>query len=265
MGHKIRPMHAAVPPAHLAERPSHWAFAIRPPANMPFPVDLFTGTEEITLPFGTHLHVRSSIARAESVVVTREDGHALYDTVVGIARPSVTAAIYRVRKKRVEVGVVIMKRHIGMIPGLRALADADGFVDCAEPPGGLIEDDADHDYLTDIPSLAVLRATARREIEEEFGHLPIRSITVMRHPLASLGMARGNVYQAFIEVDPKAKPRLARPEDAEQILGRRFMPLEMVLRHCLEGVHRGIFWGRESTHTWKLLVTHLEQQARRAT
>ena len=194
------------------------------------------------------------------MVVEHEDGRALYDTLNGIARPSVTAAIYRRWRGQIEVGVVYMKRQLGSVPSLQLLCDAHGFITCAEPPGGLVDDVDGHDFLVEVPSRRVLHQTVRREVAEEFGHVPIRSIRIRKQQLVSLGIARGNVFQAFVELEPDVKPKLARPEDAEQIVGRAFLPLETVLARCLKGHHRGVSWGRESTHTWHLLDAHLRRQ-----
>lgn len=253
-------MHAAPLPEALHGRPNLWKFVIHPPFGESFAPDRLVGTEPIRLPPGTHLSIQSAVARVESVVIEREDGTALYDTLNGVARPSVTAAIYRRRRGRIEVGVVFMKRQLGSIPSLRPLCDAHGFITCAEPPGGLVDDVRGHDFLIEVPSRRVLHRTVRREVAEEFGHVPIRSIRIRKWQLASLGIARGNVFQAFVELDPDAKPKLARPEDAEQIVGRAFLPLETVLARCLKGQHQGVCWGRESTHTWHLLASYLRRQ-----
>lgn len=253
-------MYTAPLPGALHSRPNFWRFVVRPPFGESFAPDVLVGTEPISLPPGTHLSIQSAAARVESVVIEREDGVALYDTLNGIARPSVTAAIYRRRRGQIEVGVVFMKRQLGSIPSLRPLCDEHGFITCAEPPGGLVDDVDGHDFLVEVPSRRVLHRTVRREIAEEFGDVPIRSIRIRRQQLASLGIARGNVFQAFVEIDPDAKPKLARPEDAEQIVGRAFLPLETALARCLTGYHRGVFWGRESTHTWHLLAAYLQRQ-----
>ncbi len=253
-------MHAAPLPEALHGRPNLWKFTVHPPFGESFTPELLVGTEPIRLPPGTHLSVQSAVARVESVVIERDDGTALYDTLNGVSRPSVTAAIYRERHGQIEVGVVYMKRQLGSVPSLRSLCDEHGFITCAEPPGGLVDDVDGHDFLVEVPSRRVLYRTVRREVAEEFGQVPIRSIRIRKAQLVSLGIARGNVFQAFVELKPDAKPKLARPEDAEQIVGRAFLPLKTVLARCLKGHHRGVCWGRESTHTWHLLDAHLRRQ-----
>jgi hypothetical protein len=95
-----------------------------------------------------------------------------------------------------------MKRWFGDIPSLQPLCDEEGFVVCAEPPGGLIDNIADLDFLREAPPNAIVRRTALREIREEFGHLPrrqIRSLRVRRFPLATLGIAKASAFQAFVD------------------------------------------------------------------
>ena len=256
-------MNEAPFPPKLVGRPNQWRFEVEAPFDQPFASDALSGTGPITLPPGTHVRVRSGIARAETVIVVTATNEALYDTLTGVARPSVTAGTYRQGPRGIEVAVVFLKRWFGDVPSLRPLCDEEGFIVCAEPPGGLIDDVKGFDFLHQRPPNAVIRRTARREIREEFGHVPILSLRVCRYPLASLAIAKASTFQAFVELDPTAKPRAPRPEEAEQIIGRAFLPLEEVLRRCAKIVHKGIFWGRESTHTWKLLEIDLRQRAER--
>ncbi len=263
MAHRVRRMNEAPFPTELVGRANHWKFEVEAPFGQPFASDILSGAGPIVLPPGTHLRVRSGVARVETVVVTTSTNKALYDTLTGVARPSVTAGTYRQGPRGIEVAVVFLKRWFGDVPSLRSLCDEEGFIVCAEPPGGLIDDVKGSDFLHQRPPNAVIRRTARREIREEFGHVPIRSIRVCPYPLASLAIAKASTFQAFVELDPTAKPRAPRPEEAEQIIDRTLLPLEEALRRCAKIVHNGIFWGRESTHTWKLLELDLRHRAAR--
>ena len=263
MAHRVRGMNKAPLPPELVGRPNQWWFEVEAPLDQPFTSDTLSGTAPITLPPGTHVRVRSGIARVETVVVMNAQNDAIYDTLTGVARPSVTAGAYRQGPRDIEVAVVFLKRWFGDIPSLRSLCDEEGFIVCAEPPGGLIDDVVGCDFLHQRPSNTVIRRAARREIREEFGHVPILSLRVCRYPLASLAIAKASTFQAFVELDPTSKPRAPRPEEAEQIVDRTFLPLEEVLRRCAKIVHKGIFWGRESTHTWKLLEIYLRGRAER--
>lgn len=265
MAHRHRDMHTLPFPAPLARRDKLWRTTITPPFGKTFSAETFGKEGAIELPLGTGVRVTSAVMTFRLVVVETTDDppRPLYDTFTGHARPSVTAGVFRRTPRGIEVAVVFQKRLLGDVPALRHLADAYGFVTCAEPPGGLIDDFGGHNFLHEVPTRSVIRRTARRETSEEFGRLPILSVHTLRHPLSTLGVAKSSTFQAFVEVDPKAKPRAHRPEIEEQIVDRKFLLLDTALSHCLRLEHQGIFWGRESTHTWKLLRIFLDQQDRR--
>ncbi len=265
MTHRIRDMEKASFPANLAGRRCRWRTTIVPPFGESFSAEMFTRPGAIELPAGTGVRVTSALMHFRLVVVetTEDPPQALYDTFTGHARPSVTAGVFRRTSRGIEVAVVFQKRPLGDVPALKHLADEHGFVLCAEPPGGMIDDFAGHDFLHEVPPRWVIRRTARREVAEEFGELPILSIHTLGRPVCALGAAKSQTYQALVEVEPRAKPRAHRPEIEEQITERKFLPLDTVLAHCLRVEHRGIFWGRACTHTWLLLRTFLDQQDRK--
>jgi hypothetical protein len=211
MAHRVRGMNKAPFPPGLVGRPNQWWFEVEAPFGQPFASDTLSGTGPITLPPGTHVHVRSGIARVETVVVMNARNEAIYDTLTGVARPSVTAGAYRQGPRGIEVAVVFLKRWFGDVPSLRSLCDEEGFIVCAEPPGGLIDDVVGCDFLHQRPSNTVIRRAARREIWEEFGRIPILSLRICRYPLASLAIAKASTFQAFVELHPTAKPRVPRP------------------------------------------------------
>ena len=259
---QVRPIEDRAFSQELADREQCWRVTVISAHGTTEPLIIPVGGLGITLPAGTQVRISSSLTRLRFSVFERE-GTPLYETLHGCARPAVTVVVYRQTPQGIEVGVVYQKRYLCESPTLAPLCDEQGFLVCAEPPGGGIED-ADEsparDLLLHAPTRSAIETTIEREVAEEFGKVRIVKTHVPPYPISCIGVGSTPLFVAFVEVATDDSALAGEPEPTEQIVGRGFVPLRFALDRCLDQWHDKVFWGR-ICNFWPLFDHWLRTQA----